>query len=146
MKGDLRFHTRAIAKGDFTSLEQALGATEQRRATIQAELANLDGEQPSIVIQLTPAALELHLQGMTEKLRSGVNGKVREAIEQSIARILERVDGSLTIEAKPGGLDGDLASLEGQEGQALLAPRTLVIGDRQWTLIAAGVESRAASR
>ncbi len=86
---------------------------------------------------------------MTEKLRSGVNGKVREAIEQSIARILVGADGSLTIEAKPGGLlglDGNLASLEGQEGQALLAPRTLVIGDGQWALIAAGVESRAASR
>jgi hypothetical protein len=39
-----------------------------------------------------------------------VNGKVREVIQQSIARILVGVDGSLMIEAKPGGLlgvDGD---------------------------------------
>jgi hypothetical protein len=76
-------YTRAIAKGDFSSLEQALTAAEQRRATLQAELARLDGDQPA-VLQLTPAALERHLQGMTEKLRSGVNGKVREAIQQSV--------------------------------------------------------------
>ncbi len=50
--------------------------------------------------------LERHLQGMTEKLRSGVNGKLREAIQQSVARILVGVDGSLTIEAKPEWLLG----------------------------------------
>jgi len=43
---------------------------------------------------------------MTEKLRSSVNGKVREAIEQSLARILVGVDGRLTIEGKPDGLLG----------------------------------------
>ena len=40
---------------------------------------------------------------MTEKLRSGVNGEVREAIQQSVARILVGVDGSLAIEAKSHG-------------------------------------------
>ncbi len=93
-------YTRAIAKGDFSSLEQALTAAEQRRATFQAELARLDGNQPA-VLQLTPAALERHLEKMTEKLRSGINGKVREAIQQSIARILVGGDGSLMIEARP---------------------------------------------
>jgi len=39
MKGDLLCHTRAIAKGDSTSLEQVLAAAEQRRTTLQAELA-----------------------------------------------------------------------------------------------------------
>ena len=34
----------------------------------------------------------------TEKLRSEVHGKVREAIQQSVARILVRDDGSLTLE------------------------------------------------
>jgi hypothetical protein len=43
---------------------------------------------------------------MTEELRSGVNGKVRQAMQESIARILVGVDGSLTIEAKPEGLLG----------------------------------------
>jgi hypothetical protein len=43
---------------------------------------------------------------MIQNLRSGVNGKVREAIPQSIARILVGVYGTLTIEAKPGGLLG----------------------------------------
>jgi hypothetical protein len=52
------------------------------------------------------AARERHLEGITEKLRSGVNGKVREAIQQSIARILVGTDGSLTIEARTGGLLG----------------------------------------
>ena len=90
------------------------------------------------VLQLTPAALELHLQRLTEKLRSGVHGKVREAIQQSIARILVGVDGSLTIEAKPGGLLG----LEGNPGQAGgqedLTLTTLSTAGRQWKLIASG--------
>ena len=75
------------------------------------------------MLQLTPATLERHLQGLTEKLRSGVHGKVREAIEQSVAQILVGGDGSLTIEAKPGGLlgvDGSPAQVECQAGQALL--------------------------
>jgi len=99
-------YTRAIAKGDFSSLEQALAAAEQRRATLQADLAQLDGNQQPAVVQLTPAALERHLQGMTEKLRSGVNGKVREAIQQSVARILVGGDGTVTLESKPDGLLG----------------------------------------
>ena len=99
-------YTRAIGKGDFASLEHALTAAEQRRASLQSELAKLDGGQPSATIQLTPGALDQHLQGMTEKLRSGVRGKVREAIQASIARILVGGDGSVTIEAKPDGLLG----------------------------------------
>jgi hypothetical protein len=43
---------------------------------------------------------------MTEKLRSGVNGKVREAIQQSVSRAVVSGDGSLTIEMKPDGLLG----------------------------------------
>jgi hypothetical protein len=96
-------YTRAVARGNFASLESALRAAEQRRTDLQAELARLDGNQQTAVLQLTPAALAQHHQGQTEKLRSGENGKVREAIEQSVARILVGGDGSLTIEAKPGG-------------------------------------------
>ncbi len=99
-------YTRAIGRGDFTSLEEALGAAERRRTALKADLATLEGSQPAAVMQLTPAALERHLQGITEKLRSGVNGKGREAIQQSVAPILVGVDGSLTIEAKPCGLLG----------------------------------------
>jgi hypothetical protein len=94
---EIEKYGRAVARGDFTSLERALAAAEQRRATLQAELARLDGSQQPAVVQLTPAVLERHLQGMTEKLRSGLNGKVQEAIQQSVARILVGVDGSLTI-------------------------------------------------
>jgi hypothetical protein len=63
--------TRAIGKGDFSLPDQALGAAEQRRSALQAELARRDGNQPA-VLQLPLAALEGHLQGLTEKLRSGV--------------------------------------------------------------------------
>ena len=58
------------------------------------------------MIQLTPAVLARTLEGMTEKLRSGVKGKVRDAIQQSIARILVGADGSVTVETKPDGLLG----------------------------------------
>ena len=53
--------------------------------------------------RLTPAAVEQRLQGKTEKLRSEEPGKVREAIEQFIARTLVSGDGDLTIKAMPGG-------------------------------------------
>ena len=99
-------YTRAVGKGDFSSLASALGAAEQRRVALEAELAKLDGSQPEAAAQLTPAILERHLKGMTEKLRSATPGKVREAIQQSVARIVIGLDGSLTIEAKPAGLLG----------------------------------------
>jgi len=132
-------YTRAIARGDFASLEVALGVAEQRRATLQAELAQLDGKQQSAIIQLTPAALEHRLQGMTEKLRSGVNGKVREAIQRSIARILVDGDGSLTIEAKTGGLlglEGNSAQSDGQ-AQSLLEHDLVSPAGRQWKVTTA---------
>ena len=132
-------YTRAVARGEFASLEVALGAAEQRRATLQAELARLDGKQQSGIIQRTPAALEHHLQGMTEKLQSGVNGKVREAIEQTVARILVGVNGSPMIEAKPGGLLGMeeyLCQVGDRKEPALFPPTTLSAAGRQWKLIA----------
>jgi hypothetical protein len=61
---------RVIAREDFTSLDAALAAAEQRRATLQAELARLDGSQQPPVVHLTSAMLEGNLQGMTEKLHS----------------------------------------------------------------------------
>ena len=61
-------YTRAMARGDFASLETALGAAEQRRETLQTELAKLDGGQQTAIIQLTPAALEHRLHGMTGRL------------------------------------------------------------------------------
>jgi len=104
----------------------------------------LNGAQPPALLQLTPAAPELRLQGMTEKLRSGVNGRVREAIQQSIIRILVGVDGSLTIEAKPGGLlglEGNLSQFGGPEDSTLLSSTTLSIAGRQWKLIVTGQTS-----
>lgn len=128
-------YTRAVAKGDFASLMEALAAAEQRRIAFRAELASLEGDRPAAVLQLTPAALDRHLQGLTEKLRSGVNGKVREALQQSIARILVGSDGSLLIEAKPVGilgLDRPLAPLDRQWEQQVLEPGLVPRGGRLW--------------
>lgn len=134
-------YTRAIAKGDFSSLEQALAAAEQRRSTLQAELARLDGNQPA-VLQLTPAALKRHLEGMTEKLRSGVNGKVREAIQQSVARILVGVDGTVTLETKPDGLLGVKAiqvRLDREEEGGIPQQTVASSSGRRWRVITASM-------
>ena len=72
-----------------------------------------------LVVNLSPMAFP----GMTEKLRSGVNGKALEAIEQSVEEILVGVDGCLTIEAKTGGLlglDENISLVDCQEGWSLL--------------------------
>lgn len=130
-------YTRAIGKGDFSSLELALGAAEQRRATLQAELARLDGNQPA-VLQLTPVALGRHLEGMTEKLRSGVNGKVREAIQQSVARILVGVDGTVTLETRPDGLlgvKGIHVHLDAEEEKGTIQQSFHSSSDRRWRVI-----------
>ena len=104
-------------------------------------MTRLDGSQRSVVIQLTPVALERHLQGMTEKLRSGVNGKVREAIQQSVSRILVGGDGTVTLETKPDGLLGVEAiqvRLEGEEGGLIQQPFHSA-SDRRWRVTMASM-------
>ncbi len=80
-------------------MEQALGVAERRRAALQTEMARLDGDQPA-VLQLTPAALERRIQGMTETLRSRMSGRVRESVQQSVGRILVGVVGSLMKQSR----------------------------------------------
>jgi site-specific DNA recombinase len=134
-------YTRAVAHGDFASLETALAGAERRRATLRAELAALEQAQPMGVVQLTPAALQHHLQGIIEKLRSGVAGRVREAIEQSVARIVVAADGTLTLVAKPDGLlgvNGTIVPLVGRESGPI-PERPIRSGTgRQWKVIGAG--------
>jgi hypothetical protein len=133
-------YRRAVARGDFRSLEAALGAAERRQTALQAELTRLEGTQQPAVVQITPARLERHWQGLTEKLRSGVNGKVREAIQQTVTRILVGVEGSLTIEARPGGLlglDGNITQGDCQEEGDLLEHDIVSPGGRQWKVITA---------
>jgi hypothetical protein len=106
--------TRAVARGDFASLERVLKAAEARRATLLAELEGLEQVRAPGVLQLTPAALERHLQELTQQLRNGVQGKVRDAIERTVGKITVDADGAMTIEAKPEGLlglDGRFAPL-----------------------------------
>ncbi len=122
-------------------MEQTLAAAEQRRATLQTELARLHGDQLA-VLQLTPATLERHLEGMIEKLRSGVNGKVREAIQQSVARILVGVDGTVTLETKPDGLLGMKAiqvRLDGEEEGGLIQQSFHSPSDRRWRVTIASM-------
>jgi multidrug efflux pump subunit AcrA (membrane-fusion protein) len=136
-------YRRAVARGDFRSLDTALAAAEQRQATLQAELAHLDGNPQQAVVQLTPATLDQHLQGLTEKLRSGVSGKVREVIERAVSGILVGVDGSLTIEAKSGGLlglNGIFVQVEAPDHPMPSAIARLSSAGRQWYLMGAGKE------
>jgi len=131
-------YRRAVARGDFRSLDAALGAAEERQAAVQAELGRLDGNPQQAVVQLTPAALDQRLQGLTEKLRSGVSGKVREVIERAVSRILVMADGSLTIEAKPGGLLGlneEFGHAAEPADRDLAEANTLTIGRRKWNLV-----------
>ena len=90
------------------------------------------------MIQLTAAALGRHLQEVTEKLRGGMQGKIHEAIQQSVARIVVGGDGRLTIEAKPGGLlelDSDFTQSGCQEGCALIGPNALSAASRRWKVM-----------
>ena len=98
--------TRAVARGDFASLEGALKAAETRRTTLLAELESLEQVRAPGVLQLTPAALEHHLQELVQELRSGIQGKVRDAIERTVGKITVDADGTMTIEARPDGLLG----------------------------------------
>jgi len=75
---------------------------------------------------------------MTEKLRSGVNGKVREAIQQTVTRILVSVDGSLTMEANPRGLLGleatSLPPVDRRDSTSVMADSVRSGNDRTWRL------------
>lgn len=131
-------YRRAVARGDFRSLDAALGAAEQRQTALQAELARLDGNPQQAVIQLTPAAPDQHLKGLTEKRRSGVNGGVREVIQRAVRRILVGVDGSLAIEAQPGGLlglEGEIGPPGDPAGRAPIEAHTLTVGRRTWNVV-----------
>jgi hypothetical protein len=73
-------YTRAVARGDFVSLEGALKDAETRRATLVAELEEIQRKQAPGMLQVMPAVLHQHLQGLTEKLRkeSGTGKKARK--------------------------------------------------------------------
>jgi hypothetical protein len=67
-------------------------------------------------------------------------------IEQTVARILVGVDGSLTIEMKPGGLralNGSAAQRHGHEGRSLLEPGIVSPGGRRWRVITAAEKKKA---
>ena len=98
--------TRAVAKGDFASLEGALKDAETRRAALRAEVVAVEQVRAPGVLQLTPAALDRYLQALVQELRSGVQGKVRDAVERTVGKITVGIDGTMTIEARTDGLLG----------------------------------------
>jgi hypothetical protein len=69
-------------------------------------LAEVEKMRAPGVLQLTPPALEHHLQALAQELRSGIQGKVRDAIERTVGKITVDADGAITIEARPDGLLG----------------------------------------
>ena len=79
-----------------------------------AELAEVEKVRAPGVLQLTLAALERHLQALVQELRSGVQGKVPDALERTVGKLMVDTDGSITIEAKPDGplgIEGRFAPL-----------------------------------
>ena len=131
---------RAIGRGDFDSLEGALKAAEARREVLRREIDAVESTRRGL-LQLTPQALEQHLAGLTERLRSGVTGRVREAIRASVEKILVCMDGSLTLEVKPEGLLGALPAMatSGRRGAEPTMERIIQSATgRQWKVIGAG--------
>jgi hypothetical protein len=135
----------------FSQREEPLSGQVKDEALVEQGAVKLEEGparwDPASGSPLDAPALERRLEGITEKPRGGVNGNVREALQQSVGRILVSVDGIVTLEAKPGrllGVDGNCPPLEDREGQVLLEP--LATGDRQGRLVTACVESRAANR
>jgi len=106
-----------------------------------AELDEVKQKQAPGALQLMPATLRRHLEGVTEKLRSGVNGKVREGIQQLVTRIVVGLDGSLAIDgnaenvlgvkvrARSLALDGDEAIMD-------------IVKDGRWPNLARAVQHR----
>lgn len=93
-------------------------AAERRRRTLQ-------GDQHMHTIEQTRPALELQLQGMTDKLRSRMTGGIRSRVEQTVVRTGVGINESLAIEAEFACLrevDGALALLRHREGRGPLSP------------------------
>ena len=90
---------------------------------------------------MTPQVLERHLEGLVERLRGGVAGRVREAIEQSVAQIVVAADGTMTLVAKPDGLlgvEGTSASLGCCESGPIMDRAIRSVTGRQWKVIGIG--------
>ena len=64
-----------------------------------------------------PRRVGRHRQRLDETIPSGVNGKDWEAIQQSSARILVVVDGTVTLQMKPDGPLGVKAVHVGFDGE-----------------------------
>ncbi len=81
----------------------------------------------------------LRAAGAVGVRESGRRTAKQQAIRRAVAGIVVGGDGSMTIEARPGGLlgvNGTIAQVDREEG-ALIDPRTLSAGGRVWNLITA---------
>jgi hypothetical protein len=143
----IAIYTQAIAWGELISLKADRGAAEQHRANLHTQVAQLDGKPQTAIIPRMSAALEHRLQGMTETLRSGVTGKDREAIEQSVVRIVVAVNGSMRNKENLGGLPGvdrTVGQLKGQADSTLFVLATPSTSARGWKM-ARGAPTMAAA-
>jgi hypothetical protein len=75
-----------------------------------------------------------HLESLTEKLRSGDMGRVREAIRATIEHTVVGAGGTLTLDVKPAGLLGARAAIahSGCRGSGTTVVRMVRIGRKRW--------------
>ncbi len=121
-------------------MEGALKAAEARREVLRREIEEAENIRRGM-LQLTPQVLERHLEGLVEKLRSGMTGRVREAIRASVKKILVSEDGSLTLEVRPEGLLGAQTAIadSGCRKTGPILERTIPSNTgRQWKVIGVG--------
>ncbi len=114
-------------------------AAEARREILWREIEEAETTRRGM-LQLTPQALERHLEGLTDKLRSGITGRVQEAIRASVEKIVVREDGSLTLVVKPEGLLGTQTAMatSGCQEAGPMLERAIQSGNgRQWKVISA---------
>jgi hypothetical protein len=131
---------QAVGRGDFTSLEGALKAAEAWREVLKWEIEAAETTRRGM-LQLTPQVLEQHLESLTDKLRSGSTGRVRETLRASVEKIMVGEDGSLTLQVRPEGLLGTGAGTadSNRRGTGTTLERTMQSGTgRQWKVIGTG--------
>ena len=134
---EIEHFVQAVGRGDFASLEGALKGAEARREVLRSEIEETERTRRGM-LQLTPQALVRRIEGMVEKLRSGMTGRGREAMRASAEKILVGEDGSLTVEVKREGLLGTqtVVAASGDRWSGPMLERSIRSGTgRQWKVI-----------
>ncbi len=99
---EIENYTPAVARGDFSSPVHALRKAEAQRDVLRRGITQLHRGARG-ALQSTATCPTAASGGLTEKLRSGDTGRVREGIRTSAEMIVVDEDGTLSMEVKPGG-------------------------------------------